>query len=432
MDLLLQGGMILTGNKTSGYQVMENGCLGITGGTITYLSQVPPWEEVKERKLCSGWLLIPGLINCHTHTPMGLMRGLGSALPLQEWLFDHMMPVEAKMTDEDTAAGTGLALLEMIACGTTSFSDMYHLPLDTIEQVLTSGMKANLCYTVQSFDPEETYENNKMAKDSIAFFKQWHKAGNGQVLVDFCLHAEYTCNPQVAAGYSAACKEAGAHMHLHLSETKREQEECIARWGKTPARWFADLGTFDSPTAAAHCVWVTPEDRQILLEKGVSVVHNPTSNLKLGSGFAPIPEMLSQGINVTLGTDGAASNNNLNMLEEMHLAALMHNGARQDPTLICPADVLAMATENGAKLQGRPDTGTLEIGKKADIAAIDLSAPHLYPCHDPLSLLVYAAQGSDVIMTMVNGKILYEKGEYLTLDREKIFYEAKRSVERLF
>lgn len=168
-------------------------------------------------------------------------------------------------------------------------------------------------------------------------------------------------------------------MHIHLSETKKEHEECIAKYGKTPAQWFNDLGTFDSPTFAAHCVWVTEEDMALMLEKGVSPVHNPTSNMKLGSGFAPIPRMLELGLNVALGTDGAASNNNLNMMEEMHLAAVLHNGFTHDPTLMKPAQVLNMATRNGARLQGRNDTGVLEVGKKADIIAIDLNRPPSLP-----------------------------------------------------
>jgi 5-methylthioadenosine/S-adenosylhomocysteine deaminase len=206
----------------------------------------------------------------------------------------------------------------------------------------------------------------------------------------------------------------------------------VEKYGKTPARWFYDLGTFDSPTFAAHCVWVTEEDMALMLEKGVSPVHNPTSNMKLGSGFAPVQRMLDLGLNVALGTDGAASNNNLNMLEELHLAAVLHNGYHRDPTILKPAQLLAMATRNGARLQGREDTGELAVGKKADIIALDLTKPHLYPNLDPLALTVYSAQGGDVAMTMVDGKVLYENGEFLTLDRERILHDAKAAVKRLY
>ena len=221
-------------------------------------------------------------------------------------------------------------------------------------------------------------------------------------------------------------------MHLHLSETEKEQRECLEKYGKTPAQWFRDLGTFDSPAYAAHCVAVTEGDLEILLEKGVSVVHNPTSNMKLGSGFAPVQRMLDLGVNVALGTDGAASNNNLNLMEELHLAAVIHNGYHRDPTLLKPARLLAMATRNGARLQGREDTGSLETGKKADIIALDLDRPHLYPNLDTMALAVYAAQGSDVVMTMVDGRILYENGEFLTLDKDRILHGARAAVKRLY
>lgn len=220
-------------------------------------------------------------------------------------------------------------------------------------------------------------------------------------------------------------------MHIHLSETKKEHDECVEKYGKTPAKWFYDLGTFDCPTAAAHCVFVTEEDMALMLEKGVSPIHNPTSNMKLGSGYAPIQRMLDLGLNVTLGTDGAASNNNLNLMEELHLAAVLHNGFHRDPTILKPAQLLAMVTRNGARLQGREDTGALEPGKKADIIALDLTKPHMVPNFDPLALTVYSAQGSDVVMTMVDGRILYENGEFLTLDAEKILYEAKAAAKRL-
>ena len=221
-------------------------------------------------------------------------------------------------------------------------------------------------------------------------------------------------------------------MHIHLSETKSEHEGCIEKYGKTPAQWMNDLGVFEVPCAAAHCVWVTAEDRALLRRKGVSVIHNPTSNMKLGSGFAPVPQLLEEGVNVALGTDGAASNNNLNMLEELHLAAVIHNGHCQDAALLSAPQVLTMATANGAKLQGRGDTGTLEAGKRADIIAIDLSAPHLFPHLDTAGLVVYSAQASDVCMTMVDGQVLYENGEYLTLDKERVLYEARAAVKRLY
>ena len=282
------------------------------------------------------------------------------------------------------------------------------------------------------FDENQTVEQNTQIPESLALFEKYHGAADGRIHIDFSIHAEYTCKSHIVKAYSDLCREKGGRMHIHLAETAREQRECIERYGKTPTEWFESLGTFDSPTAAAHCVAVTERDMDILKAHGVSVIHNPTSNLKLGSGFAPIRQMMDKGINVTLGTDGTASNNNLNMFEEMHLAEIMHDGYHNDPTLISTQEVLDMATVNGAKLQGRDDTGVLAVGKKADIIAIDLSKPHLYPNFDTPALLTCSAQAGDVCMTMVDGNILYENGEFKTLDENKVRADMERAVERLY
>nr|WP_326165295.1 amidohydrolase [uncultured Oscillibacter sp.] len=431
MKLLLRHCDILAAGET-GFRSLKDAYLGIDGDTIDYIGTEEPKAAYDQTKDMSGRLLLPGLINCHGHSPMVLLRGVGSDLPLQEWLFEKMMPIEDRLTAEDIRAGNALALLEMISTGTTSYSDMYFEPQTAAENAIAAGIKANLSRPVQCFDKDERYEDNFRARQSIQLFKDFHGAAEGRVRIDFAIHAEYTCFEHIVRPYSAACKELGGRMQVHLSETKKEHDECVAKYGKTPARWFCDLGTFDSPTAAAHCVWVTEEDMALMLEKGVSPIHNPTSNMKLGSGYAPVQRMLDLGLNVALGTDGAASNNNLNLMEELHLAAVLHNGYHRDPTILKPAQLLAMATRSGAKLQGREDTGELAVGKKADIIALDLTKPHMYPDLDPMALTVYSAQGSDVAMTMVDGKILYENGEFLTLDADKILYEAKAAVKRLY
>ena len=431
MKLLLKNCDILAADG-GGYRWLKSAYLGIDGSVIDYIGENRPAAPYDREKDMSGRLLAPGLINCHGHTAMTLLRGVGSDLPLQEWLFEKMMPIEDKFTARDIQVGNALALLEMISTGTTSYSDMYFHADTAVENAVAAGIKANLCRPNQCFNPEETYAQNTRAQESIQLFKDCNGMADGRVLIDFSIHAEYTNFPHIVEAYSADCKALGGRMHIHLSETKKEHDECVAKYGKTPARWFNDLGTFDSPTFAAHCVWVTEEDMALMKEKGVSPVHNPTSNMKLGSGFAPIPRMLELGLNVALGTDGAASNNNLNMMEEMHLAAVLHNGFTHDPTLMKPAQVLNMATRNGARLQGRGDTGALEVGKKADIIAIDLTRPHLFPNIDPLALMTYSAQGSDVVMTMVDGRILYENGEFLTLDADRILHAAKACVERLY
>ncbi len=434
MKLLLKNAGILAW-ADDGFRHIPEGYLGIDGDIIDYVGAERPAAPYDAEKDLRGKLLIPGLINCHCHAAMTLLRGVGSDLPLDRWLFEAMFPVEDRMKTDDFIAGNELAILEMLASGVTSFSDMYMEPQTLIELNEQVGMKVNLTRVVQAFDPTEPPERNFRIPESLALFDQFHGAQNGRVRVDFGVHAEYTINDAVTRYYADRIRpyrDRGARVQLHLSETKKEHEECIARHGMTPAAWFEAMGVFDLPAAAAHCVWCTPEDRAILKAHGVSPIHNPTSNLKLGSGFAPVPEMLEQGLNVALGTDGAASNNNLNMFEEMHLAAIAHNGRRLDAVLMPPAAVLRMATVNGARLQGRDDTGCLAVGMKADVVAVDMDRPHLYPAFEALPMLVYAAQASDVAMTMVDGRILYENGEYLTIDREKALYDAKKAVERLY
>jgi len=432
MSLLIKNCAILTPCEGGGIRYLECGYIGITGDTIDYVGETMPEKTYADVKDMSGKLLIPGLINTHTHTAMCLLRGVGSDLSLQEWLFDTVFPIEDRLTADDIRAGTQLAILEMIASGTTSFSDMYMEPAVAVEEVIKAGMKANICRPVQCFDPTEPVEENFRVKESLDLFRKYNGAGDGRVLIDFAVHAEYTCTEDVTRYYADLCREHGGNLHVHLSETKKEHNECIDKYGKTPAKWFSDLGAFDSGAFCAHSVWVTEEDMALMRDKGVCVVHNPTSNMKLGSGLAPVQKMLDMGITVGLGTDGAASNNNLNMLEEMHLASVIHNGYSGDPTIMKPADILRMATLNGAKIQRRDDTGTLEPGKKADIVAIDLSAPHLFPNLDAAALVCYSAQASDVCMTMVNGNVLYENGEFLTLDKDEILRNAAAAVKRLY
>lgn len=414
--------------------VIENGYLATDGARITYVGTARPLGAFDVEKDMSGKLLMPGLVNCHTHTPMTLLRGIGTDLPLQTWLFDNVFPSEGRLTPEMMKAGTELALLEMISTGTVSFTDMYFYPDSMVESVLQSGMKANISQHVQSFDAAGKYADNAQARTMEHLVETYHGAGDGRILVDACLHAEYTnFSDEVARSVAEYAKAHGLHTHVHLSETASEHEECKARHGGlTPAGWFEEIGMFDVPCTAAHCVWVSPEDREIFRRRGVSVAHNPTSNMKLGSGFAPIPEFLNEGINVTLGTDGAASNNNLNLFEEMHLAAIIHDGHRCDPAIVTAHQVVDMATRNGCLAQGRPDCGILAPGKRADVIAIDLERPHLIPDLDTAGLLTYAVQGSDVVMTMADGQLLYENGEFKTLDKERIFAAAKAAVEKLY
>lgn len=414
------------------WEVLKNGYLGIEGDTIAYIGAQKPQVSYGEEKDLSGHMVMAGFYNMHTHTPMTLLRGLGSGLPLDRWLHEAMFPIEAKLTAPDISVGTRLAMMEMLASGVVSFTDMYDQSHVTVDEVVQAGMKANLNRPILGFDPAEAYEKNFRVQESLAFFRDCNGAGEGRIIADFAIHAEYTSYEALIRPYAEDCKRHGARMHLHLSETRKEHSECKQRYGKTPAKWFYDLGVFDSPTIAAHCVWVEPEDIALLKEKGVTCVHNPSSNMKLGSGFMPIQALMDSGINLTLGTDGAASNNNQNMLEEIHLASVLHNGYTNDPTIVNPDELLTMATSNGAKAQGRSDSGELKTGYKADLIAINLNAPHLMPVHDPLALLTYSAQASDVKMTMANGKILYENNEFKTIDFDRVKYDLAKSMDRLF
>lgn len=432
MKTLFTDAIILTLNEKEEWAVLKNACLAVDGERISYIGTARP-EGTFDRVLnYAGKILMPGLINTHCHAPMTLLRGVGSDLPLQEWLFDNMFPIEDKLRPEDISAGSNLALLEMLSTGTTSFTDMYYMTDMTADACVEAGIKANLCRPLQCFDPNETVEQSTRAKEALSLFERRNGDGNGRIKIDFSIHAEYTCTERLIRGFMEKIAPLPAGMHIHLSETKKEHENCVEKYGKTPAAWFRDLGVFAKPTAAAHCVWVSDADMDILKEYGVSVMHNPTSNMKLGSGFAPLEKMLKKGINLCLGTDGAASNNNLNMFEELHLASVIHNGAMLDPTVMPPKCTLKMATLNGARLQGRADTGALKVGYKADIIAIDTDTPHMYPMPDVLAALTYGAQGSDVCMTMVDGRMLYENGSFLTMDKEKILYQAKESCRYLY
>ncbi|MBO4991873.1 MAG: amidohydrolase [Firmicutes bacterium] len=428
MKLLLKNASILTQDWT----VIRDGFLGIDGDTICYLGQDRPQETYDAEKDMSHKLLIPGLYNLHSHSPMSLLRGLGSDLPLDRWLNEAMFPVEARLVEADVAVGTRLSLMEMVASGTVSFTDMYDRTWTTLQEVLDCGMKANLTRPLMAMDPNESYEQNFRVKESFQLVKDIAALNDSRIRCDFGIHAEYTSRTEIVARYAEDCNRLGGRVHLHLSETKKEHEECKQRHGKTPTRWFYDLGVMNLPIIAAHCVWVEDEDIVLLKERNATCVHNPTSNMKLGSGFMPVQKLLGAGVRVCLGTDGSASNNNQNMFEEMHLASVLHNGFNNDATIMKPVEVMTMATRNGAEAQGRTDCGRLAVGCKADVVAIDLDRPHLMPAHDILALLTYSVQGSDVVMTMVDGKILYENGQFLTMDMEKTKFELEAALQRLF
>ena len=281
-----------------------------------------------DREICGkNKLLMPGLYNCHAHTAMTLFRGYGEDLPLQDWLNTRIFPAEDRLTSEAVYNASMLAAAEMIRAGIVSFSDMYFFCEDTIRAVAETGMKANIARCITCFNPDETPETDTRYKEAMALYHQYHNSFDGRIKMDMSVHAEYTTQPNAIRYVAEAAKEYGLHMHVHMSETESEHNECIARHGKTPAQHFNDLGVFDVPTIAAHCVWVSDDDIALMAEKGVFAAHNPTSNLKLGSGIMPLWKMHRGGVKVVLGTDGVASNNRLDVLREMNMAALLQKGS---------------------------------------------------------------------------------------------------------
>ena len=412
------------------FTLHRKGYIGVRDGRIAYCGDTPPAGDWGERYDGNHRLLLPGFYNTHCHAAMTLLRGLAEGLPLDRWLHEKIFPFEAKLTPAAIGAGVRLAMAEMLRCGTVSFSDMYFSCDTTAQLVEESGMKCNLGRSLSAADCEE-YKNSAVEAEINTLLHDWQGAGNGRITVDFVLHAEYTTHEKLVAAAAEHAGQAKTGMQLHLSETQAEHEACKERHGKTPAAWFADLGVFDVPTTAAHAIWLDPQDRALLREKGVSVACCPASNLKLASGFVDVPALLQAGINVSLGTDGAASNNGLDSFRDMTLLSLLTKGVSGDPTALSPADALRIATRNGAIAQRRFDCGSIAVGNKADLVVVDTDRPWYVPDNDLLSNLVYAGRSSDVVLTMADGRILYRDGAYPTLDLERAFYDAQRFTTRI-
>lgn len=406
----------------------------VEGERIAAVSSTRPQGPFAQEIDCGGNVLMPGLVNAHTHIPMTLMRGYAGGCDLHTWLNDWIFPAEAKLDDRAVRAGADLALAELIAGGVTTIADMYmHTPA-IAQAVLAAGISANLsCGGVYfgapgDFSPAACPDCDHQRQ----LTEEFHGAGNGQILVDASIHGEYTSNVPLWQWMADYAQRKGLGMHVHVSETQSEHEGSLTRWGLTPFRILDRYGVWDTRAIAAHCVWTTEDDWAGMAEKGVACVHNPVSNLKLGSGVAWIPAMKAAGVPIALGTDGVSSNNNQDMFEEMKFAAVLHNGVTRDPLALLPRDVLAMATREGAKALGR-QTGRIAPGYVADLILVDFTRPHLTPCHSVMDNLVYAAHGSDVVMNMARGKIIYKDGTFLTLDLEKIQAEVKSyALPRLF
>ena len=406
--------------------LLKDAYVAVEGTAIASVGTTRPQGEFDRVVDGAGQVLMPGLINCHTHVPMTLMRGYGGGHDLQHWLSDYIFPAEAKLDQRAVAAGAALGLAEMIATGTTCIVDMYMKTGTIAQQVMDAGISANLsCGGLYFGDPKDfSPDQCTDCRNQEKLMQQWHGAGEGQILVDASIHGEYTSSAPLWQWTADFAQKNKLGMHVHISETKLEHEQSLQRHGKTPLAILDQYGVWERGGTAAHCVWVSDEDMDLMARKHVTAVHNPVSNLKLGSGVARVPKMLQAGVNVALGTDGVSSNNSADLFEEIKLAAMLHKGVSRDPMAVTAHQALEMATVNAARALGR-NTGVVAPGKVADLILVDFNRPNLIPCHDVEENLVFAARGGDVSMNMARGKIIYEKGEFFTLDVEKIRSEVE-------
>ena len=413
------------------FDVRSNMYVGVGDKYIEYVSDVMPDADYGEVYDGAGRVMLPGFVNSHSHSAMSLMRGYGENMALSDWLNKKIFPFEDKLTGEAVYWASLLAMAESVRFGIVSSTDMYYFCDQVAEAVIESGAKANISRAITHFSDDDIWGTDRFI-EAVTFYRDYNGAADGRIRSDMSIHAEYTTTPAAVAQLAEYTREIGANMHIHLSETKSEHEECRQRHnGMSPAQYFNSLGAFDTPCVAAHCVWIEGEDYDILKDKGVTVAVNPVSNLKLASGVCDVAKLLDKGINVAIGTDSVASNNSLNFIEEMKFFALAAKGFTGNPAVVSPKDALRAATLAGAKAQGREDTGLIREGFKADIVVLDTDKPYMYPVHNILNNIVYSASGSDVVLTMCDGKVLYRDGEYMTIDIEKTVFEAQRCTKNI-
>ncbi|MDD3895217.1 MAG: amidohydrolase, partial [Syntrophomonadaceae bacterium] len=416
MKTLLQDFCIIP--MDGGTQVIEKGFIIIEDNIIADIgsgeTEPTGYDLVIKGK---NQVVLPGFINTHTHAAMTLLRGYADDLPLKEWLETKIWPLEDKLTAEDIYWGTMLAIAEMIKSGTTTFADMYFCMDEVAQAVDKTGIRACLSRGMIGIGPE----SEQAVADSRALVSKWHNQGDGRITVMLGPHAPYTCPPEYLQRVADLASELGVGVHIHVAETLGEVADMAEQYGKTPVELLKDAGLFKNHVLAAHCVHLSENDIAILAESGASVAHNPESNMKLASGIAPVPKLLSAGIPVALGTDGVSSNNDLDMLQEMRTCALLHKVNSMDPTVLPAYKALEMATVNGAQALGlSKQIGRLQKGYKADMIIINLDAAHQIPRYDLVANLVYAGQASDVDMVIIDGNIIMENRQIKTLNEEQV------------
>ncbi|MCW3489569.1 amidohydrolase [Dethiobacter alkaliphilus] len=426
MKTLIRGATVVTANAQD--TIIPDADVVVDNNIISYVGPKKEWVEDFAKVINGrGKLVSPGFVNAHGHAAMSLLRSLADDVPLMYWLEKRIWPVEAKLKREDVYWGTMLAILEMIKGGTTTFTDMYFFMDQVAEATEETGIRAVLARGLVGIG----HMSEQGLEESQQFVENWQGGADGRITTMLGPHAPYTCPPEYLKRVLALQEKLDVPVQIHLCETRDEVDRIQKEHGVTPVELVRDTGLFQAPVIAAHCVHLTVDDIDILREFDVRVAHNPGSNLKLGSGISPVPDLLKRGITVGLGTDGAASNNNLDMMEEMRLAALLHKGSRMDPTAITARQALAMGTRESAQALFLEDVGTIEAGMKADLIMMDLQKPHLTPQHDLVAHLVYAAQPSDITLVMVNGRILMEDGNLTTMDEEKILFQAQQRALHL-
>lgn len=370
-----------------------------------------------------GKLLMPGMVNAHGHAAMSLLRSYADDLALQQWLRDRIWPIEDRLAPDDVYFGTMLAMLEMLETGTTTFTDMYFFTDRVAEAVIDSGMRAVLGRGL--IGTGEAFASRLAESESL--IREYEGAASGRLRMTLAPHALYTCPPDSLRKVVASAQRTDVAIQIHVSETAVEVQDALREYGASPVAVLEQTGLFEARVVAAHCVHVSEADLGILQSHAVRVVHNPGSNLKLGSGVAPVARMQELGLVVGLGTDGAASNNKLDMYDEMRLAALLHKGVQQDPTVIPALAALQMATSQGGRALFYEDgLGALAAGAPADVQLLDVSGPRYAPDHDWFGHAVYASHGGDVTDVFVAGKALVRNRQFLTIDRERVIHEATR------
>jgi len=425
-DLAIIGGLVLT--IAPYHEFIESGLILIKEGTIMDITKrelIPNTSVARDTITAEGCLIMPGLINTHTHAPMSLFRGMADDLPLMKWLKDYIFPAEAKLTEDMVYWGTLLSCGEMILSGTTTFCDGYFLEDQVAKAVKDSGMRAVLAQGVIDLPAPGIDDPKKNIKHLEKFIQTWKDTSALITPAAFC-HSPYTCSENTLRDAKDITRRYNVPFLIHLSETEEEVHNLWKRYKKRATHYLRDLNVLDRDTLAVHCIWLDEDELDVLKEYEVKVSHNPESNMKLGCGVAPVPEMLQRGIIVGLGSDGAASNNNLDMFQEMDTAAKLHKVTKMDPTVLDAKSVVEMATIKGAmalNLEGI--IGSLEKGKRADLIIIDMQKPHLTPCYNPYSHIVYAAKCSDVRHVIIDGKVVMKDRKLLTIDIEQVMGKVR-------